>query len=85
LWAKTQIKTFKTHVQEVDLAEIIEVGYKVNGMRASMLGAGDLIIKTKAGKVLIKNVADPEGLKTEIIKIRDYVLDEKNRGKIKLM
>ena len=79
LWSKKQIKPFKTHVQEVDLGEIIEVGYTVNGIRATMIGCGDLIIKTKAGKVIIKNVPHPEGLKTEIIKIRDYVLKEKNK------
>jgi hypothetical protein len=74
LWVKNQAKPFKTQVQEVDLKEIVEVGYTVTGIRASIIGAGNLIIKTRAGKIIIKNVADPESLKTKIIKIRDHIL-----------
>lgn len=84
LWARTQLKTFKTKVQEVDLGEIVEVGYNINGFKATIIGCGDLIIKNKAGRILIKNVPDPEGLKTEIIRIRDYHTKERHQP-IKLM
>lgn len=77
LWCKNKIKPFKTHVQEVNLDEIVEVSYTVNGFRASLIGSGNLIIKTRAGKIIIKNVADPENLKTKITKIRDHILKNK--------
>ena len=84
LWSRTQTKTFKARVQEVELGEIIEVGYNVNGFKATLIGCGNLIIKTKAGRILIKNVPNPEGLKTEIIRIRNYHTKEQHQP-IKLM
>jgi len=73
LWAKNQQNILKTNVHEINLEQIIEVSYTIKGMRAAILGCGNLIIKTKAGKTIIKNVANPEKVKTQIINLRDHL------------
>jgi len=60
LWAKKQLKPFKIEIREIKLEDILEISCRIEGFKAIALGFGDLIIKTRAGKLVIKNVAKPD-------------------------
>ncbi len=71
LWSKTQKGAFETEVKEVALKDILEVEYRISGLKASLLGFGDLIIKTPGGKIKLPNVANPEKIKRQILNLKE--------------
>lgn len=74
LWSKTQKGAFETEVKETALKDILEIEYKISGLKASVLGFGDLIIKTPGGKIKLTKVARPEKIKRQILNLKDYWL-----------
>ncbi|MCD6422125.1 PH domain-containing protein [bacterium] len=74
LWVRQQKGRFQTSVKEVALKDILEVHYTIPGLKASILGYGDLKIKTAGGKIVLKKVPNPEKIKRQILNLRDYWL-----------
>ena len=74
LWVKIQDKPFKVKVKEVALKDILEVEYEISGLKASLFGYGDLIVKTSGGKIKLPKVANPEKIKRQILNLKEYWL-----------